>query len=200
MDLFAYAQIDDLEAIAKANGIEVPRLRGYRLMSEESRLTPEDIEKAAHLHELYLCERGCKSVPRFRPDSSMSEFSPKTSRIKKKYCVQKTHTGQRPDGSEYSWNETVAFRWDLLHGKNRKAVKFSIKKGRKDVKRQLEVFNKYVGRDDVLYIHARIGGGNWKYYGGEEIAKQPWFLEKVDDYFDCTYCDIYALIDKTRLT
>lgn len=33
MDLFAYTQIEDLEEIAKENGIECPRLRGYRLMS-----------------------------------------------------------------------------------------------------------------------------------------------------------------------
>ena len=198
MDLFAYAQIDDLEAIAKANGIEVPRLRGYRLMSEESRFTSEDIEEAIVNHTMDIYERAVCSVPLFRPDSSMSEFSPRTDRIKKKYLLRKTMVEFRKDGSSYSWEKTVGFRWDLVHGKNRKAVKFSIKKGRKDVKRNLEVFNKYAGRDDVLYIHARIGGRNWKYYGGEEIAKQPWFLEKVDDYFDSTYCDIYALIDRSK--
>ena len=35
MDLGAYAQIDDLSEIARRNGIEVPRLRGYRLMKDE---------------------------------------------------------------------------------------------------------------------------------------------------------------------
>ena len=38
MDLYAYTQIDELEEIMKANDIEVPRLRGLRLMSKE---TPE---------------------------------------------------------------------------------------------------------------------------------------------------------------
>lgn len=32
MDLGAYAQIEELEELAKLNGIQVPRLRGYRLM------------------------------------------------------------------------------------------------------------------------------------------------------------------------
>ena len=59
---------------------------------------------------------------------------------------------------------------------------------------QFNTWNKYVGRDDVLYIHARIGGNNWNYYDGPELARQPWFLEKVDDCFDSTYCDIYAKI------
>lgn len=198
MDLGAYIQIADLEDVAKANGINVPRLRGYRLMSEERPLSREEIEDVARSYELHLCDEACCSIPRFRPDSNTHEFSRRTDRVRKKYCVQKTRTDQRADGSEYSRKEMIAFRWDLLHGKNRKAVKFAIKKGRKAVVRQLEAFNKYVGREDVLYIHARIGGGNWLYYGGEEIAKQPWFLEKVDDYFDCTYCDIYALIDRSK--
>lgn len=198
MDLYAYMQIEDLASIAQANGIEVPRLRGYRLMSMESSYSREKIEKIAHTREMYLCERGCYSIPRFRPDSNMTEFSLRTERVKKKYCVQKIHTEERDDGGEYSWEETVAFRWDLIHGKNRKEMKFAIKKGRRDVVKQLTVFNKYVGREDVLYIHARIGNGNWLSYGGAEIEKQPWFLEKVDDYFDGTYCDIYALIDPSK--
>ena len=45
MDLFAYAQIGDLEKIAKANGIEVPRLRGYRLMSDETPVSEAEINK-----------------------------------------------------------------------------------------------------------------------------------------------------------
>ena len=57
------------------------------------------------------------------------------------------------------------------------------------------MWNKYAGKENVLYIHSRIGGGNWDYYGGNELSKQPWFLEKVDDCYDDTYCDIYAKIN-----
>lgn len=65
---------------------------------------------------------------------------------------------------------------------------------------QIERFNHYVGQDGVYMIHARIGGtsetSNWVSYGGPtEIATQPWFLEKVDDNWDCTYCDIYVTTD-----
>ena len=61
-------------------------------------------------------------------------------------------------------------------------------------KEQYAVWNKYVGRNDILYIHARIGGGNWgSYY--TEVVDKPWFLEKIDDAFDSTYCDIYAKIE-----
>ena len=35
MDLFAYLQIEDLEKYLKDNNIEIPRLRGLRLMKDE---------------------------------------------------------------------------------------------------------------------------------------------------------------------
>ena len=47
MDLYAYAQIDELEEIMKANDIEVPRLRGVRLMSQEKpeyNYVPDNLE------------------------------------------------------------------------------------------------------------------------------------------------------------
>lgn len=56
------------------------------------------------------------------------------------------------------------------------------------------MWNKYVGRADVLCIHARIGGYNWETYK-ENVIHEPWFLEKVDDCEDSTYCDIYAKLD-----
>lgn len=56
---------------------------------------------------------------------------------------------------------------------------------------QIETFNKYVGEIDVIMVHARLGGSNWEFYDCQELEKQPWFIEKVDDSFDSTYCDIY---------
>lgn len=111
MDLYAYSQIERLDGLAKKNGIDVPRLRGYRLMSEEILITEDYIKKL---------------------------------------------------------------------GENARDT--------------LETFNKYVGRCDILYIHARIGGGNWSHYR-DQVDGQTWFLEKVDDPYDDTYCDIYAKID-----
>ena len=64
---------------------------------------------------------------------------------------------------------------------------------KKRVEKQRAAWNKYAGRDDVLYIHARIGGDNWFYYHSY-VDTQPWFLEKVDDSYDSTYCDLYARI------
>lgn len=185
MDLGAYLNISMYNEIAKKNGIEVPRLRGYRDMSGEERVAEDDIRGIMEGLRIWLYEHACCSVPRFYPESNMSEYSPRTRRVEKKYLIRKN-------------GEVVGFRWDLLHGKARKRLKLAIKRAEKRVRAQMDTFNKYVGWDDVLYIHARIGGGNWDYYGGKDLEKQPWFIEKVDDYFDSTYCDIYARIMKVR--
>lgn len=198
MDIGAYIQITELGKVAEANGIEVPRLRGYRLMANESAVSDTHIAEIIKSYELTLCERGCCSRPRFRPDSNWSEYISATDRLRKKYCIYETHTDTNEEGCEYSYKEVVGFRWHLIHGKNRKAIKFAIKKGRKAIVKQLQTFNKYAGREDVLYIHARIGGLNWNYYGGPDLERQPWFLEKVDDFYDDTYCDIYAKIAPVR--
>lgn len=73
-----------------------------------------------------------------------------------------------------------------LHGKKRKKYKLVLKHARK----RYSMFNKYVGKN-VLYVHARVGGANWDFLGMDEITKHPLYLEKIDDFFDETYCDIY---------
>ena len=89
----------------------------------------------------------------------------------------------------------MAVRWDRVHGKRRNAVKRVFKQVRRDVKEQYDLFNSYVGREDVLYIHARLGSTSWTDEKTKaEVTRQPWFLAKVDDSFDSSYCDIYARI------
>ena len=49
----------------------------------------------------------------------------------------------------------------------------------------------------MLYIHARLGTTSWTDEKTKaEVTRQPWFLAKVDDSFDSSYCDIYARIRK----
>lgn len=60
------------------------------------------------------------------------------------------------------------------------------------------MWNKYAGQENVLYIHSRMGGNNWLdlSYVNEraKIVQAPWFLGRVDDCYDNTYCDFYARI------
>ena len=178
MDLGAYAQIDTLQQIMTENNIYVPRLRGIRLMSEEERISAEDIEQATMEIGLYACEKACESNFEYRPIAyTMSEG---TDRLKRKYLV-------------YEEGVPTGIRWDKIHGKKRRLFKYLIKSARKRVLNNYNTYNKYCGKTNILYIHARIGGWNWLDYGAE-VKDQPWFIEKVDDPFDSTYCDIYAII------
>ena len=188
MDLGAYAQIDDLETIMKDNNIDIPRLRGLRLMKDETPITKaerEEIIKDDILWEVQSLIRGC---PKWSWDSCCREYSSKTDALCDYYLWY--------DVDEYGRHNYVDICWDRIHGKKRKACKYVIKKVKKRVKDQFDMWDKYAGRDDVLYIHARIGSGNWGYYDCNEVVKgQPWYLDHCEDHFDCTYVDIYAKIN-----
>lgn len=179
MDLGAFCQIEDLEEIMVKNGIVVPRLRGIRLMSDEEPISQENINKRAKSIGLYECESACESNFKWNP--FCFTISKRTRKLKRKYIVY--------DEKHYP----IDIHWDAIHGYKRKLFKYNMKKAEKRVKENYSIFNKYCGRSDVLYIHARIGGGNWPSYK-DEVENQPWFIEKVDDPFDSTYCDIYARI------
>ena len=173
MDLGAYAQIDDLSAIAKENGIYVPRLRGYRMMMDQERVADEEMARIAKTIAMDVCDM----IVRTGSDCCWCNFGVALKRVKR-YLVL---NGE---------GDPVEVKWDNVHGKLRKRLKFEIKKATKSVKRQYGKFNEYCGQN-VLYIHSRIGGNNWSYYCNE-VKDHPWFIEKVDDAFDSTYCDIYA--------
>lgn len=98
---------------------------------------------------------------------------------------------------EGGYKHPTAVRWSELHGKKRKKVKLLAKTQAKRIRKSMETFNKYAGRKDVLYVHARIGGNNWVYFDGTQVAEHPAFIERVDDWFDSTYCDIYIKVDES---
>ena len=180
MDIYAYANIENLESIAKQNGIDCPRLRGYRLMAFEEPVNYKEMDSYIHA-DFYSAAELCKSIPFWSINPSCWELSSKTDNKLKKYII----------GDEYDSTKPRRVKWENIHGWKRRVLKLAIHNERKRIREQMEMFNKYCGRKDILYIHARIGGGNWPYYY-EEVIHQPWFIEKVDDSFDNTYCDIYA--------
>ena len=186
MDLTAYMQIDDLEKIAKDNNIEVPRLRGYRLMKDEEPVSVEEMKKIIKDYEIMVCENLCCSSPFWNGNTNCSELSLRTDYLRKHYLIFTIN--------EEGYKEYTGIRWGRIHGWKRKVLKFEIKKKTRKIRKQYEMWNKYAGKENVLYIHARIGGDNWDCFGGDELVKKPWFLDKVDDCFDDTYCDIYASI------
>lgn len=184
MNLKAYSQIEDLMPVLQSTGIEIPRLRGLGLMKNEEPVNQTDLNEILHSIEILAVQNLCESFPAWDFYSCCSEFCPATDRRIKKYMILDE------DG------DPISIRWDRIHGKKRKTAKYAIKQYKKAAIDNIKVFNKYAGRDDVLFVHARIGGDNWNYFNGPSIvASHPAFLEKADNYFDSTYCDIYLKID-----
>ena len=178
MDLGAYVQIADIEQIAKDNGIEVPRLRGYRLMKNEKHIDYSGMLKDI---DIKCAEDLCTAIPFWSNNPDYCESSDYTDYIKHFFL-------------EYNKNkEPVRVRWERIHGWKRKRLKLAIHNYKKRIKAQYDVWNKYAGREDILYIHSRIGGNNWSSYCHKVVGK-PWFIERVNDSYDSTYCDIYAKI------
>lgn len=182
MDLYAYGQIDSLSEIVAKNGIYCPRLRGYRLMKDEEPVLDEFWKDEEHIAEIVTGL--CCSIPFWTVNSHLSEYSCRTNRKRNYYLNREA--------------ESNIVKWDRIKGKKRKILKTAIHNQNVRYKRQYDMWNKYAGQDGILYIHARIGGDNWiSYY--QEVVNQPWFIEKVDDAFDSTYCDIYARIKTTDI-
>ena len=96
MDLYAYSQIDKLEKIAKENNIEVPRLRGYRLMSEEEKVSDETIAKEKKLCEVYVLKDLCSAYPNWSLNPIYHYLNNHTHYLYDKYCIK-----------EYSLNKFV---------------------------------------------------------------------------------------------
>ena len=187
MDFGAYRQIPDLDQIMKDNGIDVPRLRGLRLMKDEKPLTKAEREEVIKDDILWNIQGLIRGCPKWDWNSSIHEYSSETDALCDYYLWY--------DIDEYGHHNYVDICWDRIHGKKRKACKYVIKKVKKRVKEQFDMWDKYAGRDDVLYIHARLGSGNWGGYDCDKIVKgQSWYLDHCEDHFDCTYVDIYAKI------
>lgn len=191
MDLGAYANIENLSELASKNGISVPRLRGYRLMANEEPINDSEIKDTEKDIKIDVCEdlieRRWSSMYWYRMDETAR-------RNKKRYMTYHMECDNNTSKKRIVFDD---IRWDRIHGKHRKMLKLEIKQKTKAMKKQYDLWNSYCGRSDVLYIHARIGGNNWLYYEGDAtVANKPWFLGRADDYYDCTYCDIYAKIEE----
>lgn len=181
MDLGAFTQINDISKIAQANGIHVPRLRGYRLMANEEKI---DWEKDVfEPNKPYILDDLIHAVPKW---SRYPEFY--------KYGGRDRHERDRylkRDPALKGW----VICWDKIHGWKRRRLKLAIHEAKQKYKSQWETWNKYCGREDILYVHARIGGGNWNNW---KDRVTPGYVDRVNDAFDPTYCDLYYKIKLTE--
>lgn len=192
MDLYAYANIENLEQYLQDNNIAIPRLRGLQLCKEMEPFTEEEIELNKRDIIGDSIDDACSSSWNFGGWHCLGKAF---RRLKKKYTYQVfSETITCFDGSKKDIYVSAP-KWEKIHGKHRKALKFEIKKRMKQFETHREAWDRYCGREDVIRIHSRIGGPNWIYYDGPQIvASHPLFLEKVDDAWDDTYCNIYFKI------
>ena len=94
MDLTAYMQIEDLSEIARKNNIEVPRLRGYRLMADEEPVTKEDIEELVKQAAIDVCKDLCSTRPIWNEHADWSVYDGYT-RYVEKYFMHEDEEGNR---------------------------------------------------------------------------------------------------------
>lgn len=188
MDIGAYAKINDLSTILDSTGINIPRLRGLRLMAMEERITEEEIKEMTASAEVDAVEDLVRACPPWSVNSDCHSYCRRTDDNLKRFLVYTKN--------ENGYERPTAVRWGKIHGKRRKKIKLLAKTQIRHIRKSIDTFNKYAGRKDVLYVHARIGGNNWVFCGGQQVAEHPAFIERVDDWCDSTYCDIYLKIDE----
>jgi hypothetical protein len=184
MDLGAYTQIETLGTVMRENGISVDRLRGLRLMSDEKPITAEEIAAAKKMKLSDDLRNLVEAHPRWSFNPFWYAYSSRTKKELKRYYVT--------DENGY---DIAGIRWENLHGKARKMVKYILRHSGKEVEDNLAMFNRFVGRNDVLYIHARQGSTNWSGTTHNKYRTEPWYICSIDDPYDSTYCDIYAKIN-----
>lgn len=172
----------DLVTYLENNGVKVPRMHNVELCKE---LTPYNDGEV--LLNLYMFESNVLSdLLASGWTNNFFCYGRRFKKAVKKYAKKYVYSS---DGNDYHFLAPI---WDNIHGKHRKILKFEFKKMNKQFNKYREAWDRYAGRSDVIVVRARIGGSNWISYDGKfTIASKPIFLEKVDDPYDNTFCNIY---------
>lgn len=186
MDLGAYVKIDSFDNILENQSITVPRLRGIRWMgSEVHKITKS--EMAEYIKENNI--EDAEDILRTNENGGI-EYSYRTDKYIKDKIIEKK------DEDGYICKVDINFK--NIHGKKRKQIKYAMKKNKIEIPMQATLWNKYVGKKDVLYVHARMGYKGSQVEWAEEwnnLINHPDFLGWIPDYIgDSSYCDIYIRI------
>ena len=165
MDLYAYTQINRLEDIAKTNGIDVPRLRGYRLMKDEQPVSEEVIQNILKSETEDTLNRTARRVTDMIEDFDAEKLK-----------AVRYDIGDLMEllGSYLSFESRLRTQYEVWN-------KYA---GRKDV---LMIHSRMGG---PTYTYTNKEGEEVTY----DLRDQPWYLDYAQDAIDSTYVDIYAKI------
>ena len=149
---------------------------GFKPMSDKKLSNPEEIAKRKHEDAVQTLENLLVRYPAWSTRSHWSVYDWRSHLRREHYLTKDEH-------GDYN-----GIRWDRIHGKHRKLLKYKLKKHSPEIDKQYNVWDKYAGREDVAYIYIKY------YHLKDELYNQPWFLEKVYDYFEPTCCYVFVKI------
>ena len=117
----------------------------FELISDKKPVSPEEIAKRKNIDAVYTLKRLVSNYPAW----SINYFygycwRPVCDTLWERYLT-------KDENGEYN-----GIRWDRIHGKHRKKLKFELKNCNKEIDKQYKVWDKYAGRQDVAYIYIYI--------------------------------------------
>ena len=173
----------DLDTLNKefvdASGFKACEVPEFKLMSNKKPVSPEEISRRKNEDAVYILKRLVSNYPAWTINKIYGYSWRLGSTLKWDHYMTKDENG------EYN-----GIRWDRIHGKHRKVLKYKLKKNNEIIDKQYNTWNKYAGRKDVAYMYT------YWYYLDNEVLDQSCILERICDHFDPDYYYVYAKIDK----
>lgn len=130
MDIGAYAKINDLSTILDSTGINIPRLRGLRLMAMEERITEEEIKEMTASAEVDAVEDLVRACPPWSVNSDCHSYCKRTDDNLKRFLVYTK--------KENGYERPTAVRWEKIHGTRRKKIKLLAKTQIRHIRKSID--------------------------------------------------------------
>lgn len=108
MDIGAYAKINDLSTILDSTGINIPRLRGLRLMAMEERITEEEIKEMTASAEVDAVEDLVRACPPWSVNSDCHSYCRRTDDNLKRFLVYTKNENGYERPTAVRWGKSTA--------------------------------------------------------------------------------------------
>ena len=116
MDIGAYARIDDLSKILASTGVDIPRLRGLRLMATEEKISEEEIKEMTASADVDAVEDLVRSCPPWSVGSDCHSYCWRTDKNLKRFLVYTK--------DESGYDRPTAVRWEKSTAKEERKLSY----------------------------------------------------------------------------